>query len=66
MAYLADAHTDWHHANPHRPWDCPLDCGAGIPTGEDYELPATANTPPPATDPGPDPWTAPFDPSAPF
>lgn len=27
MSWLADAHTEWHHANMDRPWDCPLDCG---------------------------------------
>ena len=27
MGWLADSHQEWHHANPKRPWDCPLDCG---------------------------------------
>lgn len=32
MTWLADGHTEWHHANMDRPWACPLDCGAGEPT----------------------------------
>jgi hypothetical protein len=27
MSHISEAHTEWHHANLDRPWDCPLDCG---------------------------------------
>ncbi|HWV45307.1 MAG TPA: hypothetical protein VN039_04640 [Nitrospira sp.] len=39
MSWISDAHQEWHHANLDRPWDCPLDCGAGEPSyaEEQYE-----------------------------
>lgn len=40
MAWLQDAHYEWHHANMDRPWDCPLDCGWGEAANLDADMQA--------------------------
>lgn len=33
---MSEQHSQWHLANPERPYDCPLDCGAG--EADDFDL----------------------------